>query len=190
MIDSKVEIVLGSSSPRRQELLKLITKNFTIRTANIDETYNSTTPSEIVQEISYKKSKNIEISVGELLITADTIVTLDGKIFGKPHNYNEAFHMLKTLSNKTHCVYTGITLRSMEKFSSFYEVSKVTFYKLDEEVINFYISNNNVYDKAGAYAIQDFAAVFVKKIEGDYYNIMGLPLAKLYWQLRQMFATL
>ena len=190
MIDSKVEIVLGSSSPRRQELLKLITKNFTIRTANIDETYNSTTPSEIVQEISYKKSKNIEISVGELLITADTIVTLDGKIFGKPHNYNEAFHMLKTLSNKTHCVYTGITLRSMEKFSSFYEVSKVTFYKLDEEVINFYISNNNVYDKAGAYAIQDFAAVFVKRIEGDYYNIMGLPLAKLYWQLRQMFATL
>ncbi len=77
----------------------------------------------------------------------------------------------------------------MEKFSSFYEVSKVTFYKLDEEVIDFYIKNNNVYDKAGAYAIQDFAAVFVKKIEGDYYNIMGLPIAKLYWQLRHMLAT-
>ncbi|KUK82693.1 MAG: Maf-like protein [Petrotoga mobilis] len=190
MIDSKVELVLGSSSPRRQELLKLITKNFSIRTANTDETYKSESPCEIVQEISYKKSKNIEISHGELLITADTIVTLDGKIFGKPHDYDEAFNMLQTLSNKTHCVYTGITLRSPKKFSSFYEVSKVTFYKLDEEVIDFYIKNNNVYDKAGAYAIQDFASVFVKKIEGDYYNIMGLPLAKLYWQLRQMLATL
>jgi len=190
LIDSKVELVLGSSSPRRQELLKLITKNFSIRTANTDETYNSAAPSEIVQEISYKKSKNIEISAGELLITADTIVTLDGKIFGKPHDYDEAFNMLQTLSNKTHCVYTGITLRSLNKLVSFYEVSRVTFYKLDEEVIDFYIKNNSVFDKAGAYAIQDFAAVFVKKIEGDYYNIMGLPLAKLYWQLRQILATL
>jgi len=190
LIDSRVEIVLGSSSPRRQELLKLIVKNFSIRTANTEETYKSVTPDEIVKEISYKKSKDIEISEGELLITADTIVTLDGKIFGKPHNYDEAFNMLQSLSNKTHYVYTGITLRSLEKFTSFYELSKVTFYKLDKGVIDFYIKNYNVYDKAGAYAIQDFAAVFVKKIEGDYYNIMGLPLAKLYWQLGQILTTL
>ena len=184
MITLDKEIVLGSSSPRRKELLRLIAKNFTIKTSNNDENYQSFKPDEIVQEISLNKSKSINILPNELLITADTIVTLDDKILGKPKNEKAAFLMLKALSNRTHYVYTGITLRTVDKIKTFFEVSKVTFYELDEEIINYYIKNYNPFDKAGAYAIQDFAAVFVKEIEGDYYNIMGLPVAKLYWQLR------
>lgn len=190
MINSNIKIILGSSSPRRQELLKLITENFSVRKSNTKESFESKEPSEIVREISLKKSKDIEIYPNELLITADTIVTLNGKIFGKPKDFEDGLNMLKKLSNKTHNVYTGITLRTNEKIKSFYDLSKVTFYPLDDQIIKFYLEKYQPFDKAGGYAIQDFAAVFVKKIEGDYYNIMGLPVAKLYWELKEMIHNL
>jgi septum formation protein len=165
LINSRIKIVLGSSSPRRQQLLKLIVKDFSIRVSNNNEKSTSNNPQEMVKEISLNKSHDIPLFHEELLITADTIVALGNTIFGKPKDYDEAFKILKTLSGCTHQVYTGVTLRTKEKATSFSEVSHVTFYELEDKLIDYYITNYSPYDKAGAYAIQDFAAVFVKKIE-------------------------
>ena len=189
MINSRIKIVLGSSSPRRQQLLKLIVKDFSIRVSNNNEKSTSNNPQEMVKEISLNKSHDIPLFHEELLITADTIVALGNTIFGKPKDYDEAFKILKTLSGCTHQVYTGVTLRTKEKATSFSEVSQVTFYELEDKLIDYYITNYSPYDKAGAYAIQDFAAVFVKKIEGDYYNIMGLPVAKLFREINKFIST-
>ncbi|CEP78986.1 MAG: Maf family protein [Defluviitoga tunisiensis] len=189
MINSRIKIVLGSSSPRRQQLLKLIVKDFSIRVSNNNEKSTSNNPQEMVKEISLNKSHDIPLFHEELLITADTIVALGNTIFGKPKDYDEAFKILKTLSGCTHQVYTGVTLRTKEKATSFSEVSHVTFYELEDKLIDYYITNYSPYDKAGAYAIQDFAAVFVKKIEGDYYNIMGLPVAKLFREINKFIST-
>jgi septum formation protein len=189
LINSRIKIVLGSSSPRRQQLLKLIVKDFSIRVSNNNEKSTSNNPQEMVKEISLNKSHDIPLFHEELLITADTIVALGNTIFGKPKDYDEAFKILKTLSGCTHQVYTGVTLRTKEKATSFSEVSHVTFYELEDKLIDYYITNYSPYDKAGAYAIQDFAAVFVKKIEGDYYNIMGLPVAKLYREINKFIST-
>jgi len=189
LINSRIKIVLGSSSPRRQQLLKLIVKDFSIRVSNNNEKSTSNNPQEMVKEISLKKSHDIPLFHEELLITADTIVALGNTIFGKPKDYDEAFKILKTLSGCTHQVYTGVTLRTKEKATSFSEVSHVTFYELEDKLIDYYITNYSPYDKAGAYAIQDFAAVFVKKIEGDYYNIMGLPVAKLFREINKFIST-
>lgn len=189
MINSRIKIVLGSSSPRRQQLLKLIVKDFSIRVSNNNEKSTSNNPQEMVKEISLNKSHDIPLFHEELLITADTIVALGNTIFGKPKDYDEAFKILKTLSGCTHQVYTGVTLRTKEKVTSFSEVSHVTFYELEDKLIDYYITNYSPYDKAGAYAIQDFAAVFVKKIEGDYYNIMGLPVAKLFREINKFIST-
>lgn len=185
MTNSKIKIVLGSSSPRRQQLLKLIVNDFTIRVSNNNEKCSSIKPKDIVQEISLNKSNDIPLFPQELLITADTVVALGDRIFGKPKDYDEAFDILKTLSGRIHQVYTGVTLRSIEKIDTFVEVTDVTFYELEDCLIDYYITNYSPFDKAGAYAIQEFAAVFVKKIEGDYYNIMGLPIAKLYREIKK-----
>jgi septum formation protein len=189
LINSRIKIVLGSSSPRRQQLLKLIVKDFSIRVSNNNEKSTSNNPQEMVKEISLNKSHDIPLFHEELLITADTIVALGNTIFGKPKDYDEAFKILKTLSGCTHQVYTGVTLRTKEKATSFSEVSHVTFYELEDKLIDYYITNYSPYDKAGAYAIQDFAAVFVKKIEGDYYNIMGIPVAKLFREINKFIST-
>jgi septum formation protein len=189
LINSRIKIVLGSSSPRGQQLLKLIVKDFSIRVSNNNEKSTSNNPQEMVKEISLNKSHDIPLFHEELLITADTIVALGNTIFGKPKDYDEAFKILKTLSGCTHQVYTGVTLRTKEKATSFSEVSHVTFYELEDKLIDYYITNYSPYDKAGAYAIQDFAAVFVKKIEGDYYNIMGLPVAKLFREINKFIST-
>jgi septum formation protein len=188
--NSKIKIVLGSSSPRRQQLLKLIVKDFSIRISNNNEKCTSNNPQDIVKEISQNKSYDIPLFNSELLITADTIVALDNIIFEKPKDYEDAFKMLKTLSGCTHQVYTGVTLRTSEELTTFVEVSYVTFYELEDKLIDYYIQNYSPYDKAGAYAIQDFAAVFVKKIEGDYYNIMGLPVAKLYREINKFISII
>lgn len=190
MNNSKIKIVLGSSSPRRQQLLKLIVKDFSIRISNNNEKCTSNNPQDIVKEISQNKSYDIPLFNSELLITADTIVALDHIIFEKPKDYEDAFKMLKTLSGCTHQVYTGVTLRTSEELTTFVEVSYVTFYELEDKLIDYYIQNYSPYDKAGAYAIQDFAAVFVKKIEGDYYNIMGLPVAKLYREINKFISII
>ena len=122
----------------------------------------------------------------DLLITADTTVVVDGKILGKPKDYSDAFQMLKLLSGKTHCVITGVCLRSVEKTVSFSVKTEVTFSNLDDEEIRFYIENYKPYDKAGAYGIQEWIGkVAVESINGSFYNVVGLPVQRLYRELKK-----
>ncbi|MBP7215364.1 MAG: septum formation inhibitor Maf [Candidatus Kapabacteria bacterium] len=183
-------IVLASSSPRRKKLLETLGITFCIMHPKIDENnFNTTNPIEIVQELAYRKAKEIASQIeNSLVIGADTIVVCDGKIFNKPTDEQEAYNYLKYLSNRIHTVYTGIALYDSDTNKSLVanEQTQVSFRKLDDDEIWAYISTGSPLDKAGAYGIQDdFGAVFVNKIVGDFYNIVGLPLTLLYLKLKE-----
>lgn len=184
MITDK-KIILGSSSPRRKELLKIIVKNFEIKTKSIDETFTKKNPEEIVKEIASNKMKVFEILEDEIIITADTIVSLDDEIILKPNSKENAIKYLNTLRNNWHQVYTGVSIKKGSKEEIFSIKTDVHFRDFDLETLLYYIENYNVYDKAGGYGIQDFGAVFIDKINGDYYNIMGLPISELYYRLKK-----
>ncbi len=180
MIDEK--IVLASASPRRKELINYIGDNVVIRPADCDETLPENIGArEAVEYLS--KIKNvaaIETSLNdELVISADTVVAIDDKILGKPVDKNDARRMLELLSGKTHQVYTGVTISKNGKFITFSEKTDVIFYELTKEEIEEYISSPEPYDKAGSYGIQGKAGLLVKGINGDYYNVVGLPVARL-----------
>jgi septum formation protein len=188
MINSKIKIFLASKSPRRRKLLKQLNLNFRSFSVDINEIVKrKEKPSSAVLRLSKEKlelakEKNLE----GIIITADTIVVLDSKILGKPKDKKDAFRILKMLSGRTHTVYTGYSIFNSEnnRTISEYETTKVTFRKLTDEEILEYIAGGSPMDKAGAYGIQDdFGAVFIKKINGCYYNVVGLPLAKLYHAL-------
>jgi septum formation protein len=181
------DIILGSSSPRRKELIQIIFKNVEVIKPNVEETYDSTIPEKIAIELSKKKSDFFKGINNKVILTADTIVVLNGKIYNKPNDEVEAINMLRDLSSKKHEVITGVTIKYNEKSLSFFEKSEVYFKKIPEEIIKYYVQNHNPFDKAGSYGIQDFSAVFVEKIVGDYYNIMGLPISKTYEVLNNNF---
>ncbi|MCS7233390.1 MAG: Maf family protein [Synergistetes bacterium] len=183
-----MKIVLASSSPRRQELLKMIGLDFeVISPIDVDESqYDSVDPKDIVVELAFKKAKSVSeklLKEGEnaLVIGVDTLVEIKGLLLGKPSSKEEAFNMMQLLQGNTHRVFSGVglievpTLRSEAGF----EVTKVSFYPLTISEINAYIDSGEWVDKAGAYAIQGKASLFVKKIEGCYFNVVGLPLALL-----------
>lgn len=177
-INAKKKLILGSSSPRRKELLSEMGFNFDIRTSDIEETFDSTELSEkIVVSLALQKSESIDLKTNdEILITADTLVVFNGEILGKPVNYDHAFAMLSTLSGKTHEVYTGICIRSLEKKVVNYAKTEVTFKKITNEEIDYYITNFKPYDKAGAYGIQEWLGFHkIEKITGSYFNVVGLP---------------
>ncbi len=181
------KIILGSSSPRRKELLNQIGMSFEIRVPEVDE---SLIAGEDVKttalRLSAKKSKAIDISEDEVAITADTLVCLDGEIFGKPKDMQDAINMLKTLSGKVHEVVTGVCIKSSQKEESFLAITKVQFYDLTDEDILDYLKNENYMDKAGSYALQEGrGALLVKEIFGDYYNVVGLPIAQLSRRLKE-----
>ncbi|KLO21215.1 MULTISPECIES: Maf family protein [unclassified Marinitoga] len=178
-----MKIVLGSSSPRRKEILSKLGLSFEIRISNIEEYSDRDNPIEYVKELSLKKSKDIKIYENEILITADTIVAFEDKILGKPENKKDAYDILKMLSGQKHEVITGITFRTLSEIYTTYDITEVFFHKIPEEMIKYYIDNYLPLDKAGSYGIQDFGGVFVEKINGDYYNVMGLPLNKIFWYL-------
>lgn len=180
MKDKSYNIILGSSSKRRQDLLKIIFNDFQIINPLTEENYKKNKPEDIVIELAEKKSFCINIKNNDLLITADTIVCCEDLILGKPSNAKESEDYLKKLSNKKHEVLTGVSLRNINKKISFCVITDVYFKKLTSQMIKYYIDNYNTLDKAGAYGIQDFGAVFVDKIIGDYYNIMGLPISYLF----------
>ena len=186
-LNTNINIILGSKSPRRIELLNLMGLKFQVRQLNIDEIYpKSLSPIQTALFLSKKKAHSYNIEKNELLICADTIVYIKNLILGKPKSKNEAKHMLQTLSNKRHCVVTGVTIKTLRKELSFYERSIVYFKKLDTQEIKFYIQNYNPLDKAGGYGVQDWLGlVGVKKISGSFYNIMGLPTLKVYENLRK-----
>lgn len=175
-----MKIILASASPRRKELLRFITEDFTIRPTDADEIL----PDDInffdaPQYLSLIKAKAAVCSEDELVIGCDTIVECEGKILGKPKDLENCFEMLKMLSGKTHSVYTGVTLIYKSEIHSFTECTDVKFYKLTDLEIKSYMDSGEPFDKAGGYGIQGRGALFVEKICGDYYNVVGLPVARL-----------
>jgi septum formation protein len=181
------QIILGSNSPRRQDLLKSLGFKFLNKPINADESFpNDLQAEEICLYLAEKKADAYEedLQEDEILITADTIVWCEGKVFNKPANFVEGKKMLETLSGKMHEVFTGVCLKSGNKQTTFYDVSKVYFKKLKPEEIEYYLTNYNPYDKAGGYGVQDWLGyVGIDKIEGSFYNVMGLPVKELYEEL-------
>ena len=187
-----IEIKLASKSPRRHQLLSNIIKDFEIVSKDIEESYpKSLKASEIALYLSNLKGKSYieEAKENQLYITADTIVVYNENVLGKPTDDEDAFRMLKELSGKTHTVYTGVSLLFNGKINSFSDSTKVTFYDLSEDEIKFYIENDQPMDKAGSYGIQEWMGhVGVRKIEGDFFNVMGLPLHKLYREIEKIIS--
>lgn len=183
-------IILASNSPRRRELLGGLGYTYEVRVLDgIDESYpESLRGSDVAAYISRVKADAYRETMGddELIITADTIVCLDDKVLGKPTDENEAVAMLRSLSGRTHQVYTGVTIVTVEESSTFVSRSDVTFAALTEEEIGHYVSQYRPMDKAGAYGIQEWIGyVGVERIEGSYFNVMGLPVQRLYTELRK-----
>ena len=187
----KYNIILCSNSPRRRELLSGLGVNFEVRVINgIDESYNNNNScEEIAEEISVKKADAYLKTIGdnELIITADTIVYNNGEVLGKPHTREEAIDMLSAISGKTHKVVTGVCIASKNKKKIFSVSTNVKFASLEMEEILFYIDNYSPYDKAGAYGIQEWIGyIGVEGIEGSYFNVMGLPIQRLYSELKKI----
>lgn len=188
MIDKNIKITLASKSPRRRKLLKQLNLKFKAISVDINEKIlTGEKPFIAVKRIAEDKLKKAKSIIKEgIIITADTIVVLENKIIGKPSDEKDAMNILKKLSGKTHVVYTGYTLfnNNNGKQISEYQKTEVTFRVLTDIEIMDYIKSGSPMDKAGAYGIQDdFGAVFIEKINGCYYNVVGLPLAKLYHDL-------
>lgn len=182
------KITLASNSPRRHELLKGLGIDFTIKTLeNVDESYPSTlAPVDVAKYIAQKKADAYKEFIGEdeLLITADTVVVANGEILGKPKDRVDAQRMLGLLSGITHEVVTGVCIVTKEKTILFDSKTEVTFSKLTESEINYYVDTFAPYDKAGAYGIQEWIGfVAVESMAGSYFNVMGLPIQRLYREL-------
>ena len=182
------KILLASNSPRRKELLKGLDIEFEVKVLpDIDESYPNSLPAEHVAEfVAQKKADSYinSLKADELLITADTVVILDGVIFGKPNNEEEAKEMLHALSGKTHRVVSGVCLASIDKQTSFSVSSDVEFSELTNQEIDYYIGRYSPFDKAGSYGVQEWIGyIGVKHINGSYYNIMGLPIQRLYKEI-------
>lgn len=175
-------IVLASKSPRRQELLKLMGLDFTIELKEVDESYPSELePAAIAMYIAEKKAKVFGAIVNKIVITADTIVALNGEILGKPKDKLDAYRMLSLLSGSRHEVYTGVSIFKDQQLETFYDLSEVYCRKVSDVEINYYIDNFKPFDKAGSYGIQDWwGLTVVERINGSYTNVMGLPTEKLY----------
>ncbi|MBK7497741.1 MAG: septum formation protein Maf [Ignavibacteriales bacterium] len=188
MISSSTPIFLASKSPRRRKLLKQLNLKFKSFSVDMDEKiHKNELPNKAVLRLSKEKLDLAKLKVKSgIIITADTIVVLNKTILGKPINKKDAFRILKLLSGNTHVVYTGYSIFNFSngKTISEYEKTEVTFRELTDDEIKDYINGGSPMDKAGAYGIQDdFGAVFIKKINGCYYNVVGLPLAKFYHAL-------
>ncbi|TKC08330.1 septum formation protein Maf [Pedobacter polaris] len=188
MYKQEFPIILASKSPRRQELMKLMGLDFTIELKDIDESYpDGLSPAEIAIYIAEKKATAFTATENQIVITADTIVALDGEILGKPNDKVHAQEMLSKLSGRKHEVYTGVTLIKNNRTVSFYDLSEVFCREVTAEEIDFYIDNYKPFDKAGSYGVQDWwGLVVVERIHGSYTNVMGLPTEKLYQALSDL----
>lgn len=185
MLKLTAPIILASKSPRRQELLTLMGLKFSIDLKDVDESYPETLSApEIAVYISEKKASAFNANPNEVVITADTIVAINGEILGKPKDHAEAQTMLSKLSGNKHEVYTGVSLNYNGQITSFYDQTEVFCRALNAEEINYYIDNYQPFDKAGSYGVQDwFGLTVVERLNGSYTNVMGLPTEKLYQYL-------
>lgn len=186
---SSYQIILASNSPRRRELLAGLGLTFETRVIpGIDESYpEGLDGADIAVYIASAKAAAYRATLAghELLITADTIVYTEGKVFGKPHDRDEACAMLRALSGRTHQVITGVTIQTLERTRSFAVITDVTFAELSDEEIAYYVDHYRPFDKAGSYGIQEWIGfVGVTGIRGSYFNVMGLPVQRLYQELK------
>ncbi len=187
--------ILASNSPRRKELMGYLPLEFSVMPADIDETFsNELSIEENVMRTACLKAKEVEkrgaFSQCDFIIASDTVVSINNVVLGKPHDYDDAIRMLKLLSGACHSVFSGVCIISKEKTLSFYDETKVLFAAMSEKEIEEYVKTNEPMDKAGAYAIQGDARLFIEQIEGNYDNVVGLPLAKLYSVLKKEFNLL
>ncbi len=186
------KIILASKSPRRQELLRQMDVDFEIVLKEVDESYpESLTPEEVAVYIAEKKAKAYDGSLegDEAVLTADTIVTIDGLILGKPVDEADAVRMLKLLSGRVHRVVTGVCILYKQEYNLFHDASQVFFRKLTDAEIAGYVAKYQPYDKAGAYGIQEWVGITaIQRIEGSYTNVVGLPTEKVYQQLLRLSA--
>lgn len=185
----RYDVVLASKSPRRQQLLRDLGINFRVELIEgIQEDYPATMPAEeVAQFLAIQKAKPYQLNDNELLITADTIVVLDGEVLGKPADAAEAHQMLRALSGRVHHVITGVCVTTIERQEAFADVTEVEFAELTDDEIDYYIEHYRPMDKAGAYGIQEWIGYMgVKRINGCFYNVMGLPVARLYALLKRI----
>ena len=182
-----MNLILASASPRRKELLGLFGIPFTIRVADIDETMDQNkSPFDEVGRVSRAKALAVPRNAGETVIAADTIVVCEGKVLGKPRDPEQAKAMLRLLSGRDHQVMTGCTVLTDDRCETFTEVTDLHFRQLGENEIEKYVASGEPMDKAGAYGIQGGAALFCRRMTGDYYNVMGLPVCRLWETLKAM----
>ncbi|HJV30800.1 MAG TPA: Maf family protein [Bacillales bacterium] len=181
-------LILASSSPRRKELLENLHLSFDIFSSDVDESYDpNLSPAEVVMELADRKARAVfNQHPHAFVIGSDTIVVLDGKILGKPTNEADAINMLNMLSGRQHEVYTGVSILSPENSTHFYERTEVLFWELTDEEIKAYVQSGEPFDKAGAYGIQQLGSMLVKKINGDYFAVVGLPLSRTIRELRKV----
>ena len=195
-----MRVILASGSPRRKELLKQLVADFEVLPAKGSEIYTEQEPAKIVQQLAAQKAAEVESSVVRqeeetmLVIGADTVVAFQGQILGKPADAKQAKEMLKTLASDVHQVYTGVALiviqHGKRQCLEFAECTNVRFYPMIEQEIEAYVQSGEPMDKAGAYGIQGIGGRFVEGIEGDYQNVVGLPMAKLYQVLKKIIKFL
>lgn len=187
--DEMINLILGSQSPRRRELMAGLDIPFTAICIDADETYPTTLQAgDIPLFISRAKARAYEAQMNaeDLLITADTIVWIHDHMLGKPHDETQAKQMLRELSGQTHQVYTGVTFLHQGQYESFVDKTDVTFRKLTEAEIDYYVSHYRPLDKAGAYGVQEYIGyIGVTKMEGSYFNVMGFPICRVYEQLKR-----
>ena len=182
-----MNVILASQSPRRRELLGLTGLDFIIRVADIDETMDpGKPPFDEVSRVSRLKAQAVARKPGDVVIAADTIVVCEGQVLGKPRNEEDAFRILSLLSGRSHEVMTGMTVLRGDEIVTHTEVTKIHFRPLHPEEIRAYIATGEPMDKAGAYGIQGGAALFADGMDGDYYNVMGLPVCRLGMILREL----
>lgn len=190
----KNKIILASASPRRRELLEWAGVNFQVITGNGEEHITETEPSRIVEELSAEKAFQVAETIPEaeetVVIGADTIVSFHGKILGKPSDKADSRKTLKMLQGNTHQVYTGVTIAFFREGRwqrhSFSECTDVTFYPVSEEEIEAYVETGDPADKAGSYGIQGPFGIYVKEIRGDYHNVVGLPVARVFYEGKKL----
>lgn len=182
-----MKLVLASKSPRRKQLLQECGFEFECIVKDCEElSDNGLDPQYVAMQNAIIKVNAIqdEVSKDAIVLGSDTVVAIDHQILGKPKDCDDAYRMLSMLSGKTHQVISGVAIKYQDQMNCFCEVSEVTFYELEEELIQKYIESGSVYDKAGSYGIQDMGRLLVKSIKGDYFNIVGLPIARVYRELK------
>ncbi|MBQ8598959.1 MAG: septum formation protein Maf [Oscillospiraceae bacterium] len=184
-----MNLILASKSPRRIELLKQIHPDFTVEPAKGEEIVPAgATPAETVMALAKAKAEEVAVRhPNDLVVGSDTIVAIDQQILGKPRNHEHCVEMIRQLSGRRHQVYTGVALALNDKTECFYDVTEVEFYPLSEEEIQWYASLEEPYDKAGGYGIQGKGSLLVKGIRGDYFNVMGFPVALAARKMRPYF---